>query len=310
MNKKFMQEALSLAKEAYENGEVPVGAVVTIGNKIIGRGRNNREKGKNALHHAEIQAIDEACRRLGGWRLWECDIYVTLEPCPMCAGAIINARLKNVYFGAKDIKNGACGSVTNLFDCKFSYTPNYESGIMEKECGDLLSAFFSTIREKRKTSPTKKEKTEMEKIASFTVDHTKLERGMYISRIDGDVVTYDIRTRRPNVEDVMENGAIHTLEHLFATYVRNSEFKDNIIYFGPMGCRTGFYFLTTGMTHKDVLKLTQDALKFTENFEGDVPGVSAVECGNYRDHDLEGAKREAKMQREVLADWSTEKMIY
>ncbi len=305
-----MAEAIRLGEEAAKNGEVPVGAVVTIGNKIIGRGSNNRENGKNALHHAEIQAIDEACRRLGGWRLWECDIYVTLEPCPMCAGAIINARLRNVYFGATDAKNGACGSVTNLFDCGLSYTPHYESGIMEKECSQLLTDFFNKLREKSNKKSCVKEKRKMEKIASFTVDHTKLERGMYISRIDGNVITYDIRTRRPNVEEVMENGAIHTLEHLFATYVRNSKFKDNIIYFGPMGCRTGFYFLTTGMTHGESLKLTQDALDFIEGFEGDVPGVSAVECGNYRDHDLAGAKKEAAMQKKILENWTTADMIY
>lgn len=310
MNKEFMLEALRLSQEAAQNGEVPVGAVVTIGNKIIGRGVNGREKGKNALHHAEIQAIDQACKRLGGWRLWECDIYVTLEPCPMCAGAIINARFKNVYFGAYDAKNGACGSVTNLFEGNFSYTPKYEGGVMQQECAQVLTAFFEKLRSKRQNKTPIKENGNMEKIASFTVDHTKLMRGMYISRIDGDVVTYDIRTRRPNVEEVMENGAIHTLEHLFATFVRNSKFKDNIIYFGPMGCRTGFYFLTTGITHADALALTKDALEFTAGFEGDVPGVSAVECGNYRDHDLEGAKKEAADQLEVLKSWSTADMIY
>ena len=150
----------------------------------------------------------------------------------------------------------------------------------------------------------------MEKIASFTIDHTILPKGMYLSRKDANTVTYDIRFRRPNLESVMENGAIHTLEHLFATFVRNSEFADKIIYFGPMGCRTGFYFLTTGMTHGEALSLTQEAFEFIENFEGDVPGVSAVECGNYRDHDLEGAKKEAADQKEVLKDWSTAKMIY
>ncbi len=305
-----MLEALRLSREAAQNGEVPVGAVVTIGNKIIGRGVNGREKGKNALHHAEIQAIDQACRRLGGWRLWECDIYVTLEPCPMCAGAIINARFKNVYFGAYDKKNGACGSVTNLFESNFSYTPSCEGGIMETDCAQVLTDFFDNLRQERQKKTSPKENGNMEKIASFTVDHTKLMRGMYISRIDGDVVTYDIRTRRPNVEDVMENGAIHTLEHLFATFVRNSRFKDNIIYFGPMGCRTGFYFLTTGMTHAEALALTQEALAFTKAFEGDVPGVSAVECGNYRDHDLEGAKKEAADQLEVLKNWTTADMIY
>ncbi|MBR2877310.1 MAG: S-ribosylhomocysteine lyase [Clostridia bacterium] len=150
----------------------------------------------------------------------------------------------------------------------------------------------------------------MERIASFSVDHNKLNRGMYISRVDGDVVTYDIRTRKPNVEEVMENGAIHTAEHLFATYVRNSEFKDNIIYFGPMGCRTGFYFLTTKMSHEDVLALTKDALKFIAEFKGEIPGVSAIECGNYRDHDLEGAKKEGLDQFNVLKNWTVEKMIY
>ena len=308
----FMKEALLLAKQAFDEGEVPVGAVVTIGNKVIGRGRNRREKEKNALYHAETEAINEACRRLGGWRLWECDLYVTLEPCPMCAGAIINSRIKNVVFGAYDSKNGSCGSVVNLFDSDFSYKPSYEGGFMEKECGEILTDFFKSIRNKNNENKTKNKLkvNNMERIESFNVDHTKLMRGMYISRIDGDVVTYDIRTRRPNVEEVMETGAIHTVEHLFATFVRNSALKDNIIYFGPMGCRTGFYFLTTGITHGDALKLTQDALKFIADFEGDVPGVSAIECGNYRDHDLEGAKKEAADQAEVLKSWTTADMIY
>lgn len=304
----FMQEALNLARQAAAEGEVPVGAVVTIGNKIIGRGRNRREKEKNALCHAEIEAINEACKRLGGWRLWECDLYVTLEPCPMCAGAIINARIRKVVSGATDKKNGACGSVVNLFDTGFSHKPLYESGFMEQECSEVLSKFFKDVRKNQKAKTT----TEgiMERIESFNVDHTKLLRGMYISRIDANVVTYDIRTRKPNVEEVMENGAIHTFEHLFATFVRNSSLKDNIIYFGPMGCRTGFYFLTTGITHKQALELTQQALDFIKDFEGDVPGVSAEECGNYRDHDLDGAKKEAADQAEVLKNWTTADMIY
>ena len=312
MNKElFMKEALLLAKEAFDEGEVPVGAVVTIGSKVIGRGRNRREKGKNALFHAETEAINEACRRLGGWRLWECDLYVTLEPCPMCAGAIINSRIKNVVFGAYDNKNGACGSIVNLFTSDFSYKPCYEGGFMEEECSRILTDFFKSVRKNNENKTKNKIQVKnMERIESFNVDHTKLMRGMYISRIDGDVVTYDIRTRRPNVEKVMETGAIHTVEHLFATFVRNSALKDNIIYFGPMGCRTGFYFLTTGITHGDALKLTQDALKFIADFEGDVPGVSAIECGNYRDHDLEGAKKEAADQVEVLKSWTTADMIY
>lgn len=302
-----MTEALKLAHEAAEEGEVPVGAVVTIGNKIIGRGRNRREKGKNALYHAETEAINEACKRLGGWRLFECNLYVTLEPCPMCAGAIINARIKKVYFGAYDKKNGACGSVTNLFETNFSYKPDYIGGFKEKECADVLTDFFKNLRKKKTNSRGNKK---MERIESFNVDHTKLMRGMYISRIDGDVVTYDIRTRRPNVEEVMQTGAIHTVEHLFATFVRNSELKNNIIYFGPMGCRTGFYFLTTGITHAQALSLTKDALAFIAAYEGDIPGVSAEECGNYRDHDLEGAKKEAASQCEVLKSWTTADMIY
>lgn len=306
----FMTEALRLAKEAAEEGEVPVGAVVTIGNKIVGRGRNRREKGKNALFHAETEAINEACKRLGGWRLWECDLYVTLEPCPMCAGAIINSRIRTVYFGAYDQKNGACGSVVNLFNADLTYKPEYHGGFMENDCAAVLTEFFKKLRSKEKKKSHSGGNKDMERIESFNVDHTKLLRGMYISRVDGDVVTYDIRTRRPNVETVMENGAIHTVEHLFATYVRNSALKDNIIYFGPMGCRTGFYFLTTGITHAQALKLTQEALAFIADYEGDIPGVSPEECGNYRDHDLETAKKEAADQAEILKNWTTADMIY
>ena len=144
----------------------------------------------------------------------------------------------------------------------------------------------------------------MEKIASFTIDHTILPRGMYVSRVDGDVVTYDIRMRRPNVEEVLTNGSIHTIEHLFATYVRNSEYTDNIIYFGPMGCRTGCYFLTRGMDGQDVINLTREAFSFIAEYEGEIPGVSAVECGNYRDHDLAQAKIDAKEMVEVLTGYT------
>lgn len=151
----------------------------------------------------------------------------------------------------------------------------------------------------------------MEKIASFTIDHTILPRGMYLSRVDANTVTYDIRTRRPNVEEVMNNGAIHTLEHLFATYVRNSEHKDNIVYFGPMGCRTGFYFITTDkVSASDAVELTKAALRFCADFEGEIPGVSAEECGNYRDHDLETAKKEADEMCKVLTSWNAEKLTY
>ncbi len=150
----------------------------------------------------------------------------------------------------------------------------------------------------------------MKRIASFEVDHTVLEKGMYISRVDGDVVTYDIRTRKPNVEEVMDNASIHTVEHLFATFVRNSQFTDRIIYFGPMGCRTGFYFLVRDMAHEDAIKLTRDAFAFIASFEGEVPGVSAVECGNYRDHSLEGAKKEAEMYLPVINKVTVKSLEY
>ncbi len=151
----------------------------------------------------------------------------------------------------------------------------------------------------------------MEKIASFTIDHTILPKGMYLSRVDANTVTYDIRTRKPNVEEVMKNGAIHTLEHLFATYVRNSDVSDKIVYFGPMGCRTGFYFITLDTLPKaDAIALTKNALRFCADFVGEVPGVSAKECGNYRDHNLEGAKAEAAAMCEVLESWGEEQLIY
>ena len=142
----FMTEALRLAREAFDDGEVPVGAVVVRKGEIVGRGRNRREKGKNALYHAEIEAIDSACKALGGWRLWECELYVTLEPCPMCAGAIVNARIPQVYFGAYDKKNGCCGSVANVLELEYGYHPAYEGGVMEEECSQMLREFFKQLR--------------------------------------------------------------------------------------------------------------------------------------------------------------------
>ncbi|MBR2954122.1 MAG: nucleoside deaminase [Clostridia bacterium] len=142
----FMRYALALAEKSAEEGEVPVGAIVVCDGKIVGEGRNRRETVKNALHHAEIEAINDACKNLGGWRLWHCDMYVTLEPCPMCAGAIINSRIKNVYFGAKDEKNGAVISAAQLFDMNFTHKPLYEGGIMGEECAEILSSFFKKLR--------------------------------------------------------------------------------------------------------------------------------------------------------------------
>ncbi len=149
-DEEYMHEALLLAKKAFEMGEVPVGAVAVWEGKIVGRGMNRRETDKNALRHAEIMAIDEACKNLGGWRLWKCDLYVTLEPCPMCAGAIINSRIKRVVYGAPDPKAGSCGSLANLFDMPYNHRPEVESGVLEEECSALLSDFFAKLRDKRK----------------------------------------------------------------------------------------------------------------------------------------------------------------
>jgi len=146
MDELFMQEALILAKEAFDDGEVPVGCVVVRDGEIVGRGRNRREKGKSALAHAEIEAISDACQKLGGWRLWQCTLYVTLEPCPMCAGAIINARIPRVVYGASDAKAGSCGSVCNLFDMAYNHHPQVEVGLMEDECAGLLKEFFRNLR--------------------------------------------------------------------------------------------------------------------------------------------------------------------
>ena len=151
MDERFMEEALQLAREAFADGEVPVGCVVVRGSEIVGRGRNRREKGKTALAHAEIEAISQACRNLGGWRLWECTLYVTLEPCPMCAGAILNARIPRVVFGARDGKAGSCGSVCNLFSMAYNHHPAVESGVLEAECAGLLRRFFRELREKTAT---------------------------------------------------------------------------------------------------------------------------------------------------------------
>ena len=149
----FMGVALELAAEAAAEGEVPVGCVITRGDEIVGRGRNRREQGKTALAHAEIEAISEACSRLGGWRLWECTLYVTLEPCPMCAGAIINARIPRVVYGASDKKFGAVGSVCSLFSMDFNHHPSVEAGIREEEAAALMTEFFQKLRVELRSRP-------------------------------------------------------------------------------------------------------------------------------------------------------------
>ena len=149
----YMDAALALAREAAAEGEVPVGCVIVRSGQIVGRGRNRREREKTALGHGEIEAISDACRNLGGWRLWECTLYVTLEPCPMCAGAIINARIPRVVYGASDAKSGACGSVCNLFSMAFNHHPEVEAGVREEECTALLQEFFQNLRMELRTRP-------------------------------------------------------------------------------------------------------------------------------------------------------------
>lgn len=151
MQIQFMQKALELAKISAAEGEVPVGAIIVKGDEIVGTGRNRREYGKNALYHAEIEAIDNACKTLGGWRLWECDMYVTLEPCPMCAGAIINSRIKTVYYGASDLKAGSFGSVVDFNSLPYNHKPEIVSGVMQDEAKKMLSDFFKGLREKKKS---------------------------------------------------------------------------------------------------------------------------------------------------------------
>ena len=146
----FMKAALKEAQKASEEGEVPIGCVIVKDGKIIARGRNAREKKKNAILHAEMIAIDKACKKLGGWRLWQCDLYVTLEPCPMCAGAIVNARIPRVVYGAKDANGGAFDSVLNLRSYPLCSKPTVIGGVLENECSALLTAFFEKKRKKLK----------------------------------------------------------------------------------------------------------------------------------------------------------------
>lgn len=145
-DKELMLLAIGQARLSAAELEVPVGAVISKNGEVVSVGRNRREKGKNALAHAEIEAIDLACKKLGGWRLWECEMHVTLEPCPMCTGAIINSRLRRVVFGASDYKAGSCGSVVNLFDLPYNHKTELVSGFMAEECSALLSDFFAELR--------------------------------------------------------------------------------------------------------------------------------------------------------------------
>ncbi|GAA6513228.1 tRNA adenosine(34) deaminase TadA [Merdimmobilis hominis] len=149
---RFMRLALQEAEQAMALGEVPVGAVIVRGDEVVSMGHNLRETGKNALAHAEIIAINRACQALGGWRLHQCELYVTLEPCPMCSGAIINSRIQRVVYGAADDKAGCMGSVADFCAYPFNHKPQVVRGVLEEECQALLQQFFQYLREKRKAS--------------------------------------------------------------------------------------------------------------------------------------------------------------
>lgn len=150
----------------------------------------------------------------------------------------------------------------------------------------------------------------MKRIKSFEVDHTRLGIGMYVSRTDGDIVTYDLRMAVPNSGRYLDTAGMHTMEHLMATFLRNSAFEQNIVYFGPMGCRTGFYFLQRGISHQEAIALVRDALDFVLAYSGDIPGCSEKECGNYREHDLAAAKEMARPIRERLEHYTPEELAY
>ncbi|MBQ7026806.1 MAG: S-ribosylhomocysteine lyase [Ruminococcus sp.] len=150
----------------------------------------------------------------------------------------------------------------------------------------------------------------MEKIASFQVDHTKFGVGMYISRIDGDIVTYDVRMVKPNGGVYISNPSLHTIEHLFATYARNSQYSDKVVYVGPMGCRTGFYLLTRGLPHEDAISLVRDSYAFIAGFDGEIPGCTEIECGNYLEHDIVSAKKDVLPLLEKLDGYTPEMLEY
>lgn len=150
----------------------------------------------------------------------------------------------------------------------------------------------------------------MQKIASFQVDHTKFSVGMYVSRVDGDIITYDVRMVRPNGGVYLSSPSMHTIEHLFATYARNSSIKDDVIYVGPMGCRTGFYLLLRSEDKNAAINLVREALDFISGFEGEIPGYSEIECGNYLEHDLAAAKEDIKDIKAKLEGYTTQMLEY
>lgn len=279
-DKELMNEALRLAGAAFAEGEVPVGAVVALGGKIVGRGRNKREKERNALCHAEIEAIDEACRTLGGWRLWECDLYVTLEPCPMCAGAAVNARVKKIIFGAYDEKNGACGSVANIPAVNFSHKPEVCGGFCEAECAAMLKDFFAGLRRE----------TACECAEAFEAEKSSAKRGMFIAHAEYGTVTYDLRFRAEG-ESPLEKTAVAELEKLFTEKARSKE--RGIILFTAMSSGEGFKLVTAGLTHRKVSALMCGVLK-------------EITCSDA----AESTKKEAAAMLAVIDGITTEEMIY
>ena len=289
--------------------DVPVGAGVVKDGAVIARAHNVREAEHSPTGHAELRAIEAAARAAGDWRLDGCDIYVTLEPCPMCAGAISSARFRRLYFGAYDPEAGAAGSRFNLFargtDRRTGSGTEVYPLICGTEASALLSRFFKELRGKTEKGAEMEKTEKIEKIASFTVDHRYIVPGMYISRIDGDITTFDLRARVPNSGDLISNAEIHSMEHMFATYIRNSAIGPRVIYFGPMGCQTGYYLLVRGIDGEppdpeEVLAATRATLKKIIDHRGDVFGKSEIECGNYRNLDIDKAKAEAARFLNVL----------
>lgn len=152
---------------------------------------------------------------------------------------------------------------------------------------------------------------EFRKITSFSINHDVLEKGIYVSRIDNDIITYDLRFVKPNVGPYLENDGLHTFEHLFATFVRNSKYSDEIIYFGPMGCRTGFYFVVRdSLSHEVVIKLINETCEFIADFEGEIPGSKKIECGNYLDHNLLKANKYARDYLKIIKNYTVDQLSY
>lgn len=222
-------------------------------------------------------------------------------------GTVSDEALKNAVTALLDLRPGAMIQTLRLRQPIYAATAAY--GHFGRE--DLDVPWERTDLKEKLIEYFFKEPDAMKMIASFRINHDVLDKGMYVSRIDGDAITYDIRMKKPNAGVYLANGALHTLEHLFATYLRNSAFADKVLYVGPMGCRTGFYLLLRDtISRSDALRLVKDAFAFVARFEGKIPGSERQECGNYREHDLKGAKDVALDMLSVLSGWTKERMKY